>query len=264
LDNLKYTLQGAHIFHWQPIGASHPIFFTSDKALFEKGKAIRGGVPICWPWFGPKEGLSQHGFARTAEWRLVSDESQEGKRKINLALSETEESKKIFPYNFHLSYSIEEEGNILKLSLTTLNTDDKAFLISPALHSYFFVGDVSEIKINGLQNVAFIDKVESGNLSTEGSEYLGITSETDRIYLGSSTNKIYDSSLSRSIKIDHMATATVVWNPWLDKCKAMVDMADDEYRKFVCVESAVMPDEILIHSGQAHILSQTIELISIV
>ncbi len=258
MDKLKYKNQGAHLYYWKPLTQQESVLFCSEQALFDKGKAIRGGVPICWPWFGPKEGKTQHGFARIAEWKLIHNTLRGNIRKVLFTLESSAETKLIFPFDFEVSFNILESETYLKLTLTTKNNDEIPFPISPALHSYFAVGDIDKVKIEGFQNATYIDKVDNGIAKLQHEDFLKINQETDRIYLSSDTNKIFDYSLNRIINIKHNSTAIVVWNPWQEKCRDIGDMADEEYMKFVCIESAIMPEPYVLLPGETHTLEQII------
>lgn len=257
IESIKYTLQGAHLFHWQPINSNAPILFCSNKALFQPGKAIRGGVPICWPWFGPKHGFAQHGFVRTSDWTLVLDETKEDKHRILLSLNDSDATFSIFPFKFHLLLEIVESIDQLIISLTTTNKGNQPFQITSALHTYFNIGDISEILIDGLQNYEYYDKIDNLNKKEE-SRHLKIQSETDRIYNTSATTTIIDPILNRTIKIEHDASSIVIWNPWQEKSKVIADLEDDDYKKFICIESAFAPEQKSIQPQQSLTLKQSI------
>ena len=259
MESIKYTLQGAHLFYWQPSTFPDPVIFCSKKALFQQGKAIRGGVPICWPWFGPKDGLAQHGFVRTLDWKLNLEETSEIEHKIRFSISEDSFTLSMFPYKFHLFLDIIETNETLSIALTTTNTDELPFDITSALHTYFHIGDISEIYIDGLQHHSYIDKID--NLKkTQKENRLKINGETDRIYQTSDTTTIYDPILQRKIKIEHTASSIVIWNPWEEKSKAIADLEEDDYKKFICVESAIAPERVTILPQQSHTLKQEISI----
>ncbi len=259
-DTFKFTNQGAHLFHWQPAFANEPVLFCSEKAVFMPGKAIRGGVPICWPWFGFKADHAQHGFARTSDWRLEKDTISDYDHRVQLSLSSNLDTKALFPYEFKLTLDIIENQNDLLLSLTTINCDQKPFPITAALHTYFQVGDIHQVNIVGLQDSTFIDKLDNEKIKTESDHVLKINGEIDRIYLSSDTTKIIDSSLKRIITIDHNASSIVIWNPWIDKSKTIADLTEHDYKKFICIESAIMPHQKTLMPGQSFSLEQNIKI----
>ncbi|MEE9445867.1 MAG: D-hexose-6-phosphate mutarotase, partial [Cocleimonas sp.] len=178
------------------------LLFLSDKAYYDAGKAIKGGIPICWPWFGQdpeKKGRPAHGFARNVMWELVSTSSSNTSTQIVLALSETEETKKLWPYLFKLSLTI-DIGKTLKLSLKTRNTDTQAFTITQALHTYFAVGDIEKVRIAGLDKSDFIDAaLESVPVLNQEGDVV-FDQEVDRIYKQGSVLTLFDGS-NRQVKI---------------------------------------------------------------
>lgn len=259
MESIKYTLQGAHIFHWQPSTFADPVLFCSNKALFQAGKAIRGGVPICWPWFGPSQGLPQHGFVRTADWNLNHFDTNELERKIQFSTNEDEATLSLFPYKFHLLLDIIETNDQLSIALTTTNTDSQPFAITAALHTYFHVGDISEIYLDGLQHHSYYDKIDN-HKKVQQQKHLKIEGETDSIYFTSDTTTINDPILCRTIKIEHNASSIVIWNPWKEKSKVIVDLEDNDYKKFICIESAFAEEAKTIQPQQSLTLKQKISL----
>ncbi len=259
-NTLKYTTQGAHLYHWQPHYANAPVLFCSEKVVFQKDKAIRGGVPICWPWFGPKDGLPQHGFARTMEWLLVENNFENQINRIQFTMHSDESTKLFFPFDFKITFDIIENENNLLLSLTTVNLDQRPFPITAALHSYFHVDDISNIEIIGLGDSSFIDKLDNQKIKRQPDAVLEINEEIDRIYLSSNTTKIIDHYLKRTITIDHNASSIVVWNPWAEKCQSISDLSAEEYKKFICIESAIAPKEKILLPNETNILEQNITI----
>lgn len=258
--SIGFSTQGAHVFHWQPNETNFPVLFCSEKAIFEKGKSIRGGIPVCWPWFGPKEGYMQHGFARTSEWLLESDTESNGERKLRFTLQENEYSRSLWNHSFSLTLNILVKDTLLELELITLNTDNEAFEISQALHTYFFVDDIDAIKIDGLDNVTYIDKVDHQKIKVQEG-LVAITEETDRIYLSSNALHLLDENIKRSIYISGDGiTSWVIWNPWTEKVKSIPDMSDKEYKKFVCIEAANADRVINILPNESYTLKMIMKL----
>jgi len=229
----KIAFQGAHIFHFQEKGKA-PLLWISDKSNFEDGKAIRGGVPICWPWFGEhptNKSMPKHGFARISLWELdeiIDTNPTVTEVKMSLLGSE------LFDYKFKLTATF-KIGKELKISLSTINLDERAFTISQALHTYFMIDSIESVKIRGLETLEFTDFID-GTKHIQDSSVV-IDREIDRIY----QNVNYPLSLvdtNRSIFIDSKGSnSSVVWNPWSNKCSQMSDMSVDSYKHFVCVET---------------------------
>lgn len=225
------TLQGAHLFAWQPSGEK-PVIWLSDKTPFSPGKAIRGGVPICWPWFGPA-GEPAHGFARNQTWTLSAhDENDEGVI-LTFVLESNAQTKKLWPHDFTL-FARFRLGQHCEIELEAHGD----FEATAALHSYFTVADIAEVEVSGLGKT-YIDKVENNVQGTsEGKQrYPG---RVDRIFTqAEDCSVIHDKAGQRLIEVYHHHHSDVVtWNPGVELSCSMADMANDGYRTLVCVETA--------------------------
>ena len=249
----EIALQGAHLFHFARPG-EEPILWLSDESDFEYGKAIRGGIPICWPSFGmnnPK--LPQHGFARTFLWEVISSEDIDtSTTQVILSLKDSEESRKIWNNKFELELKITISKQ-LTMELTTVNTDKKSFKLTQAFHSYFQVSDITDIAIDGLQNKPYLDAL-TGIISLQGGAIL-FDEEVDRVYQ-EVDKKICLIDKTRSIRIENEGSfSSVIWNPWIDKCKRMSAMSDESYKEFVCIESAnAYADFKVLEPTESHVL----------
>lgn len=246
LAEARIYLHGGHVAHFQPAGEK-PMLFMSGKSSFEPGKPIRGGVPVCYPWFGPKADdptAPMHGFARLQEWTVSGiSELPRGEIGIILELRESDFSRRWWPFPFQLEHRI-RIGRELSMSLVTRNAGMDPFTVNEALHTYFAVGDVRQVSITGLADTRYMDKTRQMNRFTEEKQPLRITSETDRHYMDTSTTvTIHDPSMSRRIVVQKTGSkSTVVWNPWIAKAAAMQDFGDDEWTKMLCVETANAAD----------------------
>jgi glucose-6-phosphate 1-epimerase len=254
----KIALNGAHIFHYQK-HKEKPLLWLSKESEFEDGKAIRGGVPICWPWFGmPKDSsLMQHGFARTSKWQHTNTNKIDANTtEVVLTLLHSKESLKLFAYKFKLSLHV-EIGECLKISLTTTNLDTKTFSITQALHSYFAVSNIEDVEIFGLEDKPYLDALTWQNKVQKNS--IIFNQELDRVYQDVDKEIILKDK-NRAIKIQNSnSRSVVVWNPWVDKCKRMSAMAEDAYKEFVCIESAnAFDDKREIAPNESHTLSALI------
>lgn len=226
------TLQGAQLIAWQPSGEK-PVIWLSDKTPFTAGKAIRGGVPICWPWFGPA-GEPAHGFARNLPWTLSAHDENENSAMLTLVLESNEQTKKLWPHDFTL-FARFRFGERCEIELEA-HGDYQA---TAALHSYFAVADIADVEVSGLGN-SFIDKVAdgvSGHADNGKQRYAG---RVDRIYnQPEDCSVIADKAGDRFIEVYHHYHSDVVtWNPGAELSCSMADMANDGYKKFVCVETA--------------------------
>lgn len=235
------SLYGGQVLSFKPHTEQEDLLFLSPLSLYADGKAIRGGIPVCWPWFGPDpKGLNRpnHGFVRNHYWQLAATSTDStGQSKISLLFKETLKQENTWrqPFNLLLDVTV---GKTLRLTLTTCNTGDKPFSVTQAFHSYFRVGDINAVKIMGLKGCDYYDKLQQGMLNSQ-TEDLVVIEEVDRIYTHVNNDlTILDKALQRRIHIRVPNTNTaVVWNPWLTTSQKMADLEDDAYRRFVCVEA---------------------------
>mgnify|MGYP001194466910 CR=1 FL=1 len=254
----RVFLHGAQVTDYVPAG-SEPILFLSAISRYEANKAIRGGVPVSWPWFAdhPTDASKPaHGFARITEWtvkktRPVSD----GETSITLGLADSEATRELWDYSFELELDI-SIGSALDLVLTMKNTGDKPFSITSAFHGYYNISAIQDIGVSGLENADYIDKVDGFKVKKQNGP-IRISDETDRIYLHTDTECIIvDPGFNRNIRVRKSgSSSTVVWNPWKEKAESMSDLGDDDYLRFVCVEAANAGDDIVhIPPGGEHML----------
>jgi glucose-6-phosphate 1-epimerase len=253
------ALQGGHLLNWVPRG-EQPVIWLSKDAKFAPGKSIRGGVPVCWPWFGPhprETDFPAHGFARTVPWQVIGVEAGgDGATRLVLSLEQNETTRRYWPFPAEVTMHI-SLGAALEVELITRNTGEAPITVSEALHTYFEVDDVREISIRGLEGCEFIDKVDGGK-SKRHQGPITFSGELDRVYLNTTRDcLIDDASLNRRIHIAKRGSrSTVVWNPWHAKAAKMGDLGEDGYLKMVCVESANAADNaVSIAAGGEHRLA---------
>ncbi|MEJ2500407.1 MAG: D-hexose-6-phosphate mutarotase [Campylobacterales bacterium] len=259
----KIALQGAQIYEYARHGEPE-LLWVSPEARFEPGKAVRGGVPVCWPWFGkdaehPER--PQHGFVRTALWRLESVEEPDDLMSIvTLSLDHTQVEQPWFLFRFRLTVQL-RIGRELSVSLTTENRDDKPFEITEALHTYFNIGAIAALSIVGLEGVTYADALDGFSRKCSDAS-IGIVQETDRVYLDTEDEVILlDERLGRSVIVGKSGSrSTVVWNPWIDKAKRMEDFADESYTSMVCIETAnALTNTVTVNPGDSHTIAQSIK-----
>ena len=260
------SIYGGQVLSFQPNGAAEDLLFVSEKAYYQDGKAIKGGAPVCWPWFGPDPedlGRPSHGFMRNRLWSVLATETTPpGDTLVKLGLTDTEETREIWPHNYELSLEV-LVGETLTMSLITKNTSSEIYTITQALHTYFTVGDINAIQVLGLDGAKYIDKVDDMKEKQQDGA-IAIAGEVDRIYATVSDELIIDDpSLSRQIKLLSTGSkSAVVWNPWTEKAAKMGDLDDREYLKFVCVETTNAGDDIVeIAPGSEYQLTVTIATI---
>lgn len=206
----------------------------SSKAVFENGKALRGGIPIIFPQFGPGK-IQSHGFARNFAWEVIETKVEKGEPRVVFRLKDSSASREIWGHHFEFKYSI-HLGSKLHLEMTVKNTGASPFDFQTALHSYFYVSDIRHVYIVGLKDVNYVDKVKNGEKDKESRQLVVITEEVDRVYLGAE-NPIYLVDKDRSIRLDRNGLPdVVVWNPWAVKAKGLADLGEEGYSKFICVE----------------------------
>lgn len=250
------ALQGAHIATFQPRG-EEPVLWLSPNAKFAPGKSIRGGAPICWPWFGPHKadsGLPGHGFARTVPWELLETRAHsDGSTSLRFGLIENATTRAQWPHasTAQLEVSV---GKALKVELVTTNTGDAPFELGEALHTYFQISDVDNMTITGLEGCEYLDKVLDFTRCTQQGG-IKIASEVDRVYVNTEADcVIEDKGLKRAIRIAKQGSrSTVVWNPWKEKAEKMGDFGPALHRDMVCVESGnALENVITLQPGETH------------
>jgi glucose-6-phosphate 1-epimerase len=256
-------LHGAHVTHFQPNGHD-PVLFMSSKSLFSPDKPIRGGVPIIFPWFGPKADDSSapaHGFARTLEWDVREVKQANGAVVIALGLTPSDATRRWLSNDFELIYTV-SVGVELELSLEVRNRSSEPLAFEEALHTYFNIGDIHQVGVTGLSGRVYIDKPAGMQRKTQAGT-IRFEEETDRVYLDTTeTVTASDPAMKRRIVISKEGSgATVVWNPWIAKAKAMADFGDDEWPRMLCIETANAADNaISLPAGQSHIMQANISV----
>lgn len=212
------ALQGGHVMSWQPKSEAEPVIWLSRAAKFVPGKSIRGGVPVCWPWSGPHATdpkLPAHGFARTVPWEVTATrELDDGATEKTLTLVETGQTRARWPYRTKFSIAV-TVGRRLKVALTTDNLGGEDVVIGEALHTYFQIGDIADIRITGLEGGDYLDKVGGGSVQRRQEGAVVFSAETDRIYLNTEAEcVINDPRLKRRIHVAKSGSrSTVAWNP---------------------------------------------------
>ena len=276
-------LQGGHVIDWQCPGQTQPVLWLSRDARFVPGKSIRGGIPVCWPWFGPyvtvppqqnapQAGVAAaadypaHGFARTAEWQVVgSDVAGDGSARLTLSLGAEAMPAVMWPHATELQLEI-RLGATLQLALTTRNLGETGLLLGEALHTYFNISDIGAVSVGGLHGADYWDTVGAVEKKRQSGP-ITFDRETDRVYIDSpQTCVIEDPGYARRIHILKQGSlSTVVWNPWTAKAERMGDLGQpDGWRQMLCVESANCWDNRLtLAPGEVHTLSVSYEVESI-
>lgn len=253
------SLFGAHVLSYKPQG-KEDVIWVSKKAIFDGQTAIRGGIPLCWPWFG-KLASPSHGFSRIQEWKIVEHRENEQGVIVQLGLSTNEMTLTMWPNQFEATLTI-EISDTLKVSLDVSNTDSKAWKFSGALHSYLNVGDILSAEVTQM-GPTYIDSL-LGDKVYEGGDTLKIEQEVDRVYnQPEKTVLLKDEKLNRTISITNSGNnSAVIWNPWQANSESMGDMADDSYKTMLCIESTLHADSLetghSVEPGENYVLTTTI------
>ncbi len=259
--------QGAHLTRWQPTG-HEPVLFLSERSAFLPGKAIRGGVPIIFPWFGPRSATPSssrtdgpsHGFARTADWQLRSATVGGDSISLELSLGPDDVSRGLGYDNFLLTYKLTIGAELL-LQLKVENHSDNALHFEEALHTYLMVGDTKQITIAGLADTEYLDKTDGFKRKLEKESRLVLTGETDRPYVNTEAAvALTDPVLKRTITVSkENSRTTVIWNPWSELTAKMADMSPGGWTRMVCIESAnAGENSITLEPGAEHTLETRI------
>lgn len=235
-------LQGAQLTDWTPRGHS-PVVWLSPAAAFAEGKAIRGGVPVCWPWFGAhasEPGFPAHGYARTSPWEVsATAATEDGATRISLRLPP---NPALWPHDTAVEIRL-TVGKTLEIELLTRNRGTETVVLGQALHTYFRVADVRRIAISGLEGRPYLDKLDGQRKRQEGP--VSISGEVDRVYLDAGGDCLIDDPLAgRRIRVGKQGSAsTIVWNPWIEKGEQLGDLGRDGHLGMVCVETANAADD---------------------
>ena len=253
---------GGQVVGWRPRGEDHGVLWLSPRVVLDSTVAIRGGVPVCFPWFGP--GVSgdmtpAHGFARMSEWTI--DEVTESDEQLHLRMSLDSVTSELFPYDYHIALGAQAADD-LRICLDVTNRDARPFTIEEALHAYLHVGDIERIRILGLDGATFVDKTRDGQVAEQSGD-LVLTAETDRAYVSTSSVDVVDPVLRRTLRVDKEGSAsTIVWNPWATKAAAMSDIGEESWKTFVCVEAGnVLDRAITIDPGETHRLTYRLSVL---
>jgi len=258
-------VHGAHVTHFQAAG-HQPLLFMSRCSAFARDQPIRGGIPICFPWFGPHAtdpDLPAHGFARTRAWRVHHVSLRDDHHvTVELTLAHDDKTRSLWPHEFSAAMTLGVDED-LSITLTVENQDNSELTYEAALHTYLQVGNAANVHVTGLENTEYIDKLEGGARKTQGNEPIRFTGETDRPYLHTAASCIlHDPDLQRRITVSKRGSlSTVVWNPWTDKAARMPDFGDDEWPHMVCIETANVADNaVTLEPGASHATAATVSV----
>ena len=258
-------LHGAQVTSWKPAGTDE-VLFVSAQSRFEDGKAIRGGIPICFPWFRGKADDAKapaHGVVRTKEWELTGIAQDGDAVTVTLATESDEASRRWWPHEFRAEYRV-RVGVQLSLALRVVNTGGSAMRFEEALHTYHRVGDAEQVRVTGLDGTAYLDNMD-GNREKQQSGDVMFRAQTDNAYLDTTEAlEVIDPVLGRRIRTEKgNSRTTVAWNPWREGAKALADLGDDEWRGMACVEASnILSYAVELAPGEEHLLTATLSVMA--
>ena len=253
-------LHGAQVTSWAPAGAEE-VVFLSRHARWEQGKAIRGGIPICFPWFRGKADNSQapaHGVVRTRIWALESIGQNAEGVSVSMSTASDPDTRRLWPGEFRVLQRA-TFGKELKLEFTVSNTGTSPFRFEEALHTYYKVGDARKVRIRGLDGVAYLDNTDGNRRKTQQGDVV-ISAPTDNAYMNTSAGlQLLDSVLNRQVQITKQNShSTVIWNPWAEGAQALSDLGQDEWQQMACVEASnILDNAIELAPLEGHTITVT-------
>jgi glucose-6-phosphate 1-epimerase len=257
-------LHGAQVTSWRPTGAAE-VIFLSAHSHWQDGRAIRGGIPICFPWFRAKADDAQapaHGFVRTREWRLDSVTTEEDGAVIVTCSTESDAlTRRWWPHEFRLVHRV-TIGRTLRLELTATNTGAAPLSFEEALHTYYRVGEARNVRVRGLDQVMYLDNTD-GNREKIQSGDVVFGGATDNAYLNAhGAVELVDPATHRALRTDKENSATtVVWNPWQHGAASLADLGDDEWQWMACVEASnILGSSVSLAPGQQHTMRATLSI----
>jgi glucose-6-phosphate 1-epimerase len=257
------ALHGAQVLNWTCDGQG--LLWLSPTARIRDGKGVRGGIPVCWPWFAdhPTDPAKPaHGFVRHRAWSLTATHATADGVSISLATATTEADRTLWPHQAEVRVTV-TLGETLAVALETRNTGASPFPLTQALHTYFRVGDIGDVSVSGLEGRTYLDKLDGFARKTQ-SGAIAVAEEVDRIYLGDTSSvTLHDGGLGRRVLIEGTGSSSaVVWNPWTAKTARLGDMGSPEaFRQMICIETANAGDDIItLAPAQTHTLGVTYRL----
>jgi glucose-6-phosphate 1-epimerase len=256
-------LHGAHVTSWLPKDGEE-VIFLSEESQWKDGKAIRGGIPICFPWFRGKADdpkAPSHGFVRTKAWQLDSVEHGSDTTVVTLSTASDETTRAWWPHDFRLLHRV-TFGAELTQELITTNTGNAPLRFEEALHTYYRVGSAQSVRIRGLDGVAYLDNTDNNQKKQQEGDIF-FTAPTDRAYINTiHPVEIVDPELRRRIHLTKTGSrTTVIWNPWSTGAQSLADLGDEEWRTMACAEASNIRDfAVELAPGQQHTMKTVIQV----
>ena len=251
-------VHGAQVTSWRPAG-SEEVLFLSSQSRWEEGQAIRGGIPVCFPWFRGKADdphAPAHGFVRTRSWQLYSIVENDAGVAVTMFIESDEQTRRWWPAEFRLVHRV-TFGSELKLELVCINTGKTPLHFEEALHTYNRVADVGTVRLQGLDGTSFLDNTAANQKKTHAGD-VTIASQTDNAFMETQNAvDLLDSKMRRRIRMQKAnSSTTVVWNPWQDGASGLRDLGEGQWKRFLCVEASnIMSAAVTLAPGQKHTIS---------
>jgi glucose-6-phosphate 1-epimerase len=248
-------LHGAQVTSWRPADGEE-VLFLSERSNWQDGHAIRGGVPVCFPWFRAKAddpAAPAHGFVRTKEWQLESVKADGESVIVTCATEDDASTRRWWPHAFRLVLRL-SIGQVLRMELKVTNTGESPFRFEEALHTYFRVGAAEKVSVRGLDQVSYLDNVDGNRRKTQSGD-VTFTAKTDNAYVDvDSAADLIDPAGRRTVRTEKVNSATtVVWNPWQDGAASLSDLGHNEWRQFACVEASnILGAAVSLGAGEEH------------
>lgn len=265
--NALIALQGGQVLEFVPKG-QRPLIWLSEHAAFKRGQSIRGGIPVCWPWFGDikrnlsavqqmtlGENLPAHGVVRAQNWTLDSIDERSNTTVVALRYATMTTTQTEWPHDATLTLTI-SIGKTLRLQLSARNDAHIPLTITQALHTYFPVSDIRDVEVKGFEHTRFVDTLDDWREHKQNGA-IQFSGETDRIYLDVPPRvELFDRGWQRSIFLNaRNSNSAIVWNPWIEKSKRLSQFADDAWQRMLCIETAnALSDSVTIQPGAEHVL----------
>ncbi|BCA31557.1 glucose-6-phosphate 1-epimerase [Pseudomonas sp. SLBN-26] len=267
---LLVAQQGAQVLSYRRHG-EQPLIWLSEQAGYQRGQSVRGGVPVCWPWFGdlrrnpdavqacyPGDGNAPaHGLVRGLDWELDGVEALDGEVQLRFSLDTRRQPLPGWPHAARLGLTLRLDAQRLHLALDTENLGDAPLAISQALHTYFAVSDIHQARVEGLDGCDYIETLDGWSRRRQAGD-VAFSGETDRIYLGVPRRvAIHDAGWNRRVVLEaEGSSSAVVWNPWIDKSTRLSQFAPDAWQRMLCIETAQVMDDVLhLAPGARHRLA---------
>lgn len=253
---------GAQVLSWHPDGGAD-VLWMSDLATGADGRAIRGGIPVCWPWFGPgrQAGMTPaHGFARTSVWEFEGTEQHGEDLVARYVLACDRSTSAIWPYRAQVALEV-RMGAALGVDLLVTNLDDVRVDFEEALHTYLRVSDVTAVSVDGLSGCRYIDKTPAGGVRMQAGP-VTFGGRVDRVYASTAGVEVSDPALGRCTVTEKSNSAsTVVWNPGAELAGSMGDVPAGDWTAFCCVEAGnVLEDAVALEPGETHRLGMVLRV----